>query len=142
MELPAADYGKNELVAVMLLVWAADTGAYLFGRRWGQHKMIPLVSPGKSWEGLFGGILSVFIVGSIEILWMNPFSLMGWYAVILITALVSVVGDLWISMLKRRSNIKDSGHVIPGHGGLLDRMDSLLAALPVFYCCLNFLNNN
>ena len=139
IELQMDDYGKNELVAVMLLVWAADTGAYFVGRRWGQHKMIPLVSPGKSWEGLFGGVSLALIVGGIETLWMNPFSQGQWFAVVFISVLISVIGDLWMSALKRRSHLKDTGHLIPGHGGILDRLDSLIAALPVFYFLLNIL---
>ncbi len=139
IELQMDDYGKNELVAVMLLVWAADTGAYFVGRRWGQHKMIPLVSPGKSWEGLFGGVSLALIIGGIEIIGMSPFSNTQWLIVVLFTVLISVIGDLWMSALKRRSHLKDTGHLIPGHGGILDRLDSLIAALPVFYFLLNLL---
>lgn len=137
IELQMDDFGKNELVAVMLLVWAADTGAYFVGRRWGQHKMIPLVSPGKSWEGLFGGISLALIVGGIETIWLNPFSNMQWFFVVLVSVMISVIGDLWMSALKRRSHVKDTGHLIPGHGGILDRLDSMLAALPMFYFFLN-----
>jgi len=139
LDLQADAYGKVELVCLLFLVWAADIGAYLFGRRWGQHKMIPQISPGKSWEGLFGGLLSVIIVATLELSLINPFSWLSWYGLVVVTGLISVIGDLWMSMLKRRSAIKDSGHLIPGHGGVLDRLDSLLAALPVFYIGLNYL---
>lgn len=141
LELQADNYGQIELVCLLFLVWAADIGAYLFGRRWGQHKMIPQVSPGKSWEGLLGGLLSVMIVATLELALINPFSLWSWYGLVLVTGLISVIGDLWMSMLKRRSQLKDSGHLIPGHGGVLDRMDSMLAALPVFYLGLNVINS-
>ena len=137
--LQADDFGKNQLLCVLLIVWSADIGAYLVGKRWGAHKMIPQVSPGKSWEGLFGGIGLAMIVGWIETIWMNPFSTTQWMIVVFLTALISVIGDLWMSVLKRRSNLKDTGHLIPGHGGILDRLDSLLASLPVFYFCSNYL---
>jgi len=127
-------------VALMAIVWAADIGAYLVGKQCGEHKMIPQVSPGKSWEGLFGGLGLACIVGGVESIWLNPFSNFKWFSLVVLVALISVVGDLWMSLLKRRCQLKDTGHLIPGHGGLLDRLDSLLAALPVFYlaskiCC-------
>lgn len=139
IELQSKDFGKNLLLSVLLIVWAADIGAYLVGKRWGVHKMIPQVSPGKSWEGLFGGIALALIVGGIETIWINPFSNFQWLVVVFFTALISVFGDLWMSVLKRRSNLKDTGHLIPGHGGILDRLDSLLASLPVFYCAYSCL---
>lgn len=139
VEFQSKDFGKNQLLSVLLIVWAADIGAYLVGKRWGLHKMIPQVSPGKSWEGLFGGIALALIIGGIETIWINPFSNIQWLFVVFLTALISVVGDLWMSVLKRRSQLKDTGHLIPGHGGLLDRLDSLLASLPIFYCAYSYL---
>ncbi len=133
VELQAKDFGQMQLLSVLLIVWSADIGAYLVGKRWGVHKMIPQVSPGKSWEGLFGGIGLALIVGGVETIWINPESNILWFVVVFLTALISVVGDLWMSVLKRRSQLKDTGHLIPGHGGILDRLDSLLASLPVFY---------
>jgi phosphatidate cytidylyltransferase len=137
-ELQMDTYGKDQLVALLFLVWAADIGAYLVGRRWGQHKMIPQVSPGKSWEGLFGGVLFAMAIATIETVWLNPFSNAQWFVVAFLTILISVIGDLWMSVLKRKCQLKDTGHLIPGHGGILDRLDSLLAALPIFYFGLNF----
>jgi phosphatidate cytidylyltransferase len=125
--------GRIQLLAVMALVWAADIGAYLVGRKWGKHKMIPLVSPGKSWEGLIGGLFSVGMVACFEIYFIDPFSPIQWFVVSLVTGFFSVFGDLWISLLKRQVGLKDTGSIIPGHGGLLDRLDSLLAAIPIFY---------
>lgn len=142
VELQADDYGKNQMVSVLFLVWAADIGAYLVGRRMGQHKMIPQVSPGKSWEGLMGGILLAMLIGGLEIYILEPFSLLSWFCVVLITVIISVFGDLWMSALKRHSRLKDTGHLIPGHGGILDRLDSLLAALPVFYVGMQWLSGN
>lgn len=139
IDLQSDTYGRNELVAILMIVWAADIGAYLVGKRWGQHKMIPNVSPGKSWEGLFGGIGLALIVGGLETIWIHPLSNLKWLSIVLITALISVIGDLWMSLLKRKCQLKDTGHLIPGHGGVLDRLDSLLAAVPVFYLCSHIL---
>ncbi len=139
INLQSDTYGRNELVAILMIVWAADIGAYLVGKCWGQHKMIPNVSPGKSWEGLFGGIGLALIVGGLETIWMHPLSNFQWFSIVFITALISVIGDLWMSLLKRKCQLKDTGHLIPGHGGVLDRLDSLLAAVPVFYLCSHIL---
>ncbi|CBY28422.1 phosphatidate cytidylyltransferase [Yersinia enterocolitica subsp. palearctica Y11] len=125
------------LLYVMLLVWGADSGAYMFGKLFGKHKLAPKVSPGKTWEGLIGGLLTSALIS-----W-----LFGRYApldiipeILLIcsvaAALASVLGDLTESMFKREAGIKDSGHLIPGHGGILDRIDSLTAAVPVFACLM------
>ena len=140
IELQMQADGKDQLVVLMAIVWAADIGAYLVGKKWGEHKMIPLVSPGKSWEGLFGGLVLALFVGAIESIWLNPFSNIKWFVMVIFISLISVIGDLWMSLLKRRCQLKDTGHLIPGHGGVLDRLDSLLAALPAFYlatkiCC-------
>jgi phosphatidate cytidylyltransferase len=116
------------------IVWAADTGAYFVGVRFGKHKMAPRISPGKSWEGFFGGIAASLILVFLA----RPMLHIGWPSVptllllTFITGLISVAGDLFESLLKRHAGIKDSSHLIPGHGGVLDRLDSLLAALPVF----------
>jgi phosphatidate cytidylyltransferase len=131
--------GVELLFCVLFIVWSADIGAYLFGRKWGRHKMLPVVSPGKSWEGLFGGMLLVFVVAYLESLYVAPESVLAWLFLAMVTAVISVFGDLWISVLKRNVNLKDTGHIIPGHGGLLDRLDSLLAAIPVFYFGMKFL---
>ncbi|MBM7059845.1 phosphatidate cytidylyltransferase [Pseudomonas sp. UL073] len=122
------------IVAVMVLVWAADVGAYFSGKAFGRRKLAPQVSPGKSWEGLIGGLLlSLFIVVAVGLYrdWVLGdflYGLLGAAAVVLI----SVVGDLTESMFKRQSGIKDSSNLLPGHGGVLDRIDSLTAAIPVF----------
>ena len=104
--------------------------------------MIPQVSPGKSVEGLMGGMLLVAILAACEIYYFDPFSALQWFVVSMITGLFSVFGDLWISLLKRQVGLKDTGHLIPGHGGLLDRLDSLLAALPIFYFGINILGGS
>lgn len=138
VEWQSSAEGIEFLFSVLLIVWAADIGAYLAGKKWGQHKMIPQVSPGKSWEGLWGGLSLAMLIAYLETIYIEPSSLFVWMLVSFATALISVVGDLWISVLKRHVALKDTGHLIPGHGGLLDRLDSLLAAIPVFYFGMKF----
>lgn len=127
-------YANWLVLAVMVLVWAADVGAYFSGKAFGKRKLAPRVSPGKSWEGFFGGMaLSLLLVLGLG-LWL------GWGVSLLVQALVaaalvvafSVVGDLAESMFKRQSGIKDSSNLLPGHGGVFDRIDSLTAAIPLF----------
>nr|WP_231136660.1 MULTISPECIES: phosphatidate cytidylyltransferase [Providencia] len=126
-------FGAWWLLYVMLLVWGADSGAYAFGRTIGRNKMAPKVSPGKTWEGLVGGLITAGIIS-----WLfsafAPIPVMPDYLLVtsIIVVVVSVFGDLTESMFKRQSGIKDSSHLIPGHGGILDRIDSLTAAIPVF----------
>lgn len=131
--------GTNLLVYLFCLVWAADSGAYIAGKLYGRHKIIPFVSPGKTWEGLAGGItLAIFIAWAANA-WFHPMlETLVWFLMAFITVLMSVFGDLFISMLKRRGGLKDTGFLIPGHGGLLDRLDSLLAAAPFFYVMLYY----
>ncbi|EHJ93779.1 phosphatidate cytidylyltransferase [Vreelandella boliviensis] len=128
------DTGMAWLLFVLLLVWCADIGAYFVGRQWGKRKLAPHVSPGKSWEGVFGGLAATAILAVLFALWV-PLGLVGGITLMLITAVVtlaSVLGDLLESMLKRHRNIKDSSQLLPGHGGVLDRIDSLTAAIPLF----------
>lgn len=123
--------GHWYVIAVVLLVAAADIGAYFAGRRFGRHKLAPSVSPGKSWEGVVGGVLAVAVIGVLFALFRDA-NVAVVLAVALPATLVSVVGDLLESMLKRYRGVKDSGHILPGHGGVLDRIDGLVAAVPVF----------
>ena len=118
----------------LLIVWAADSGAYFVGVRFGKNKLAPRISPGKSWEGFFGGLLVTLLlaVASLSFLGLGWTSLSDLLLLTAITALFSVAGDLFESLLKRHAGAKDSSDLIPGHGGVLDRVDSLLAALPVF----------
>jgi len=122
------------LLAVMALVWIADIAAYFTGRAFGKHKLAPAISPGKTWEGVAGAVVGVMIYG----LWVasvlpattdvTPVFMAG--ALLLLTAL-SIVGDLFESMIKRQANMKDSSQLLPGHGGILDRIDSQTSTLPV-----------
>ena len=130
------------MISIMALVWAADIGAYFSGRAFGKHKLAPSISPGKTWEGVAGAILCVWIVAALA---ANVHSLRAafssqlfakfpWWVVLPLLALLigmSVVGDLFESHLKRQAGVKDSSALLPGHGGVLDRIDSLLPVLPL-----------
>lgn len=116
---------KKLLLLLILIVAAQDTGAYFAGKRWGTHKLISNVSPGKTWEGLLGGVIAAMLA----VLVLLPYSLMG---ISLSVMIFSVLGDLFESLIKRIYQVKDSGVLLPGHGGLLDRLDSLTAAVPFF----------
>ncbi|MDD9196214.1 phosphatidate cytidylyltransferase [Aliivibrio sp. S3MY1] len=127
-------YGAKLVLLVCLLVWAADSGAYFAGKTFGKRKMSPAVSPNKTIEGLIGGIITAIIIGwfaarAFDIRFESTATMMG---IFIATIIISVLGDLVESMFKRASDIKDSGTIIPGHGGILDRIDSLTAAFPVF----------
>ena len=132
--------GKDLIVYLLCIVWATDIGAYLAGKYCGRHKLIPKVSPGKTIEGATGGFVLAMIVAAVAYWYFSPQQLSLWFAVAVGTALISMLGDLFISMLKRRSNIKDTGQIIPGHGGILDRLDSLIAAAPLFYYGIFFVS--
>ncbi|WP_180165361.1 CDP-archaeol synthase [Acinetobacter sp. YH12049] len=123
------------LMYLFLLVWGADSGAYFVGRKFGKKKLAPDVSPNKSIEGLYGGLFTaMLIVIVVEIIYLDLSIAEHILFLILsvITVFSSVLGDLFESMIKRRAGIKDSGRILPGHGGVLDRIDSLLAAAPIF----------
>jgi len=126
------------ILYMLLLVWVADTGAYFAGKTWGNAKLAPNVSPGKSWAGAWGGIVATMILSiiaslSIDLNFVQSSQLL---LITVITAGVSIMGDLTESMFKRQRGIKDSSNLLPGHGGVLDRIDSLVAAIPVFVFCL------
>lgn len=122
------------LMYVFLLVWCADSGAYFIGRKFGKRKLAPNVSPNKSIEGFIGGIITAsFVAMGVGFgLELGTVALIAFLGLSGLTVLASVLGDLFESMLKRRAGIKDSGSILPGHGGVLDRIDSLLSATPVF----------
>jgi phosphatidate cytidylyltransferase len=127
------------VLLLMGLIWGADSGAYFAGRAFGKRKLARFVSPGKSWEGVVGGLV-LTQVGVAVFAMMSEFSLMQWVVlslIALLTSSVSVLGDLTESMFKRHEALKDSSHLIPGHGGVMDRVDSLTAAAPIYVLLLS-----
>ncbi len=137
--------GINFLLSLLVIVWVADIGAYFSGRRFGRVKLAPAISPGKSWEGVYGGMAAVLILAIAWALWSPAFAdsaslyekLLkghGWLLVMLgalLMVAMSVVGDLVESLVKRSAGMKDSSGLLPGHGGVLDRIDALLPTLPL-----------
>lgn len=140
IEIFLMKHGRELIVFLLLLVWSTDTGAYLAGKQWGRHKLIPGVSPGKTFEGVAGGFFLAMVVALAGFYYFQPNSALNWFLIAISVTLISLLGDLFISMLKRRSHIKDTGHILPGHGGILDRLDSLIAAAVFFYSGLLFLS--
>jgi phosphatidate cytidylyltransferase len=124
--------GRAWLLIAVLAVWAYDSGAYLVGRRYGRHHFIPAISPGKTLEGVAGGVVATVVV-TILTLGLAGQPLLGALLLGPLVAVAAQAGDLVESMLKRAASVKDSGHLIPGHGGMLDRVDSLLFAVPAAY---------
>jgi phosphatidate cytidylyltransferase len=126
--------GPQLMLFLLSLIWVADSGAYFAGRRWGRVKLAPLVSPGKTREGVYGALAGATIWGS-GLAWLLGGGIghaAGLVILSLVTVAASMVGDLYESLLKRRRGLKDSGALLPGHGGMLDRIDSLTAAAPIF----------
>lgn len=135
------NYQPLLILSIFILVWMNDTGAYLIGITLGKHKMIPRVSPHKSWEGFAGGILVTLLTGYLLSLWLYQLDLPQWLFMSLIVSVFATFGDLLESLWKRTFQIKDSGNAIPGHGGFLDRFDSLLMVVPAVLIYLIFLFN-
>ena len=133
-------YGQFALLSLFLILWTADSGAYFVGSKMGKRKLAPRVSPGKSIEGLLGGIFSVVLLSIIllmsDLLRFDSFLFVFISAV---TGIISVFGDLFESIIKREASAKDSSNLLPGHGGFLDRLDSLFAAAPIYYLGLTLL---
>lgn len=134
--------GFYKLLFLFVLIWGADSIAYFVGRKWGRHKLCPVVSPGKSIEGAAAALIGALLIAFIVVLGLQVSFTLGRNILILsvVTVFFSIVGDLTESMVKRYSGIKDSGNILPGHGGLLDRIDSLTAAAPIFTLGLAVLN--
>jgi len=139
MTLKSQPHSALIIIYVMFLIWGADTGAYFAGKTWGDKKLAPNVSPGKSWAGFWGGLATTGLIAIIFTLsvnhWLQPMMMDDFILLAIITfitAIISVMGDLVESMMKRNRGIKDSSQLLPGHGGVLDRIDSMASAVPVF----------
>lgn len=130
--------GRELVVFVLLLAWAADIGAYFAGQRFGRFRLAPSVSPNKTWEGVLGGLAAGFLVALAGSAWFELPAL-AFLSLCIAAVLVSVVGDLLESMFKRQSGLKDSGSLLPGHGGMLDRIDSLTSSVPLLALGLGWL---
>ncbi len=132
-------FGQFILLFIFACIWLNDTGAYIFGSKFGKHRLFPSVSPKKSWEGFFGGLATVLVfsiivffnLGSQGDFFCNMSEFLAVFLRALVISVASTWGDLFESMLKRSAGVKDSGNIIPGHGGVLDRLDSFMFAAPV-----------
>lgn len=133
----SAGPGPSLVLAGLVIVWSADVGAYFAGRTFGRRSLAPAVSPNKTWEGVFGGLAAACITGVVAA-WLIGLSWLPLVVLAFAVALVSIVGDLGISAFKRRAGVKDSGMLLPGHGGVLDRFDGVTAALPFYALGLQF----
>lgn len=149
MTFPIIDMKPLSVLSIFILIWVNDTGAFLFGSLLGKNKLFERVSPKKSWEGFFGGLLCTIAVGLVIARWGGELGLVNgkltvsqllWFWGIggALISVASTYGDLLESAIKRRLNVKDSGNILPGHGGILDRIDSLLYVLPTFFLYLFF----
>ena len=133
------EYNNSLLLFIYTLTWTFDTSAYLFGTRFGKHKLFPSISPKKSWEGFFGG---AFITIITALLITNMFANLNQYNTLIISIFLPItatIGDLVASSFKRAANVKDFGNLIPGHGGVVDRMDSFMITIPVLYIYTNMI---
>jgi phosphatidate cytidylyltransferase len=130
------------LVSAMAIVWVADIGAYFAGRAFGRRKLAPTISPGKSWEGVLGGWIAVIVLATVAALspalsetfpavLQKAYGWPAWLFMMSLLVAASVVGDLFESLLKRRAGVKDSSNLLPGHGGVLDRIDALIPVMPL-----------
>jgi len=132
-------YDYSLLISLLVFIWASDSGAYLFGVKFGRHRLFERISPKKSWEGFIGGLITSIIAAWILSVVFPQYSYSFMVIIAAATVVAGTFGDLVESMIKRSVGVKDSGRFMPGHGGLLDRFDSLLLASPVIYFVLQFL---
>ena len=129
--LPGHVYSPKLLIALFILIWTYDSGAYLFGVSLGKHRLFERISPKKSWEGAIGGTFTAIFAAVIIAKYIPEIQLIHWIAISILAVVSSTFGDLTESMFKRYFQIKDSGSILPGHGGILDRFDSILFAVPI-----------
>lgn len=131
------NYYPGILLGIFLIIWMYDSMAYLVGSTFGKHKICTKISPGKSWEGLIGGAVFAVIMGLLNAVIFNRLDMLNWVVIALLIIVFGTSGDFFESKLKREAGVKDSGGIMPGHGGMLDRFDSLLFAAPVIFVWLH-----
>ncbi len=131
-----AQFAPHKVLGCIFYIWTNDTGAYLLGSLIGKHKLYEAISPNKTWEGAIGGMLLALGLAFLMCRVFPQLSLFHWIAVSIIVSIAGIVGDLVKSMLKRQAGVKDTGNILPGHGGILDRFDSLFFSAPLVFCYL------
>lgn len=136
LQMEGIQFSPGILIGFFLLLWTNDTGAYLVGSLMGKHRLFERISPKKSWEGFFGGMLLTLLVARLISGWLGVADTTGWMIIAFIVSVAGTLGDLLESMLKRSLGLKDSGTIMPGHGGFLDRFDSVVVAFPLVYLYL------
>jgi len=134
-------YHYQITLGYFFILWAYDTIAYSFGKHFGRHKLFERISPGKSWEGSCAGLIAALLIGWLCSFLFTIINSMNWMMIVLIIAVSGTVGDLIKSLMKRSLHIKDSGTILPGHGGMLDRFDTLLGSAPFVFCYLILFQN-
>jgi phosphatidate cytidylyltransferase len=135
-QLTAYQYNPEILIGTLLIIWTSDTGAYISGILFGRHRMAPDISPKKSWEGFFGGMVLAVLAGILYSKFTSLLNSTDWVILSFIIVLAGTAGDLFESLIKREAGVKDSGTIMPGHGGILDRFDSLLLIIPFVFLYL------
>lgn len=136
LQMEGIRFSPGILIGFFLLLWTNDTGAYLVGSVIGKHRLFERISPKKTWEGFFGGMVLTLLVARLLSGWLGVADTTGWMIIALIISVAGTLGDLLESMLKRSLGLKDSGTIMPGHGGFLDRFDSVVVAFPLVYLYL------
>lgn len=139
---PNIQYINTTILGVFLLIWVNDTFAYIIGSNFGKHKLLERISPNKTIEGFLGGMLAAFLGSYILSTFFDSYTLSQWFIIAFIVSTFGVLGDLIESMFKRQAGVKDSGDFIPGHGGFLDRLDSVIFAAPFIFIYLQFISYN
>lgn len=129
------------LFGIFLIIWMYDSMAYVFGSMLGRHKICERISPKKSWEGLIGGAVFAVIMGIVNSVIFHELSLTNWVVIAILIVIFGTSGDFFESKLKREAGVKDSGNILPGHGGMLDRFDTVLFAVPVIFVWLTLFGN-
>jgi len=137
-------FGKDQynpylILTILILIWINDSFAYLVGKNFGKRKLFESVSPKKTIEGFVGGLFFAILTGYLISHYIQQYSTLNWIVIAIIVSVIGTIGDLVESKFKRQANIKDSGNIMPGHGGILDRLDSLLFAAPFVYLYINFI---